>query len=317
MIFLFHQGGNTRKFFPFEERCQETIMGDVLNEGDQEGRQEPAAPVEFDALLQLIAARAPTMPKRLRQVAEAALNDPREFAFSTMTGIAERTGVQPSALARFAQTLGFPGFSALQTIFRGHARDRWPGYRERLESLQKQGDGQDVRALLAGFAEAAAVSVQRVTAMIDASAVERAAILVAGSETVYVTGVRRAFPAASYLSYALRRLKVRCELVDHVGGSAADQVAMLGRRDVLLAISFTPYNPSIQELAASAAALGVKLIAITDSPFSPLVPRADVWIEVVEANYADFRSLAGTFVVASALAVRIAELRSGPTDNGI
>ncbi len=282
---------------------------------DESRRPDPPAstPTEFNALLQAIAGREPTLPKRLRQVAVTALSSPQEFAFGTMTRIAERAGVQPSALDRFSKAFGFTGFSALQTIFRAHARDRWPDYQERLQALRRRSDGQDTRALFSGFAEAATLSVQRVGTDVDYAAIEAAAAMIASADSIYIVGVKRAFPAASYLSYALRRLKVRCELMDHVGGSAPDQVAMLGERDVLLAISYTPYNVLIQDLAAEAVSLGARLIAITDSPFSPLVPSASVWIEVVEADYASFRSLAGTFVLASVLAVRIAEMRSQPS----
>ena len=48
---------------------------------------------------------------------------------------------------------------------------------------------------------------------------------------------------------------------------------------------------------------GVPVIALTDSPFSPLSPKASVKFEIPEADYAGFRSLAATLCVAMALAV--------------
>ena len=46
---------------------------------------------------------------------------------------------------------------------------------------------------------------------------------------------------------------------------------------------------------------GVPVIALTDSAFSPLSPKAAVKFEIAEADYAGFRSLSATFCVAMAL----------------
>ena len=51
------------------------------------------------------------------------------------------------------------------------------------------------------------------------------------------------------------------------------------------------------------------VVAITDSPFSPLVPLGDVWLELAEADYGAFRSLAATWALAMTLAVATAEAR--------
>ena len=62
----------------------------------------------------------PTLPKRLRQTAAYALDHPDEIALGTASGVAQRAEVQASTLVRFAQTLGFAGFTDLQSVFRAH-----------------------------------------------------------------------------------------------------------------------------------------------------------------------------------------------------
>ena len=52
---------------------------------------------------------------------------------------------------------------------------------------------------------------------------------------------------------------------------------------------------------------GIPVIAITDSAFSPLPPIASVRLDVAEADYGAFRSLAATFALAMTLAVGTAE----------
>ena len=83
------------------------------------------APADFDALKNRLIQIQPDLPKRLQQVAAFALDNPQEMALGTASSIAERAHVQASTLVRFAQAIGFGGFSELQAIFRSHLRDRW------------------------------------------------------------------------------------------------------------------------------------------------------------------------------------------------
>ncbi len=264
-----------------------------------------APPTTLSALRGLILSQRGHLPKRLLQAAEFALAHPQEFAFGTIGEIASQAEVQPSTLVRFAQSLGYSGFSDLQAVFRAHARDRWPEYRERLESVRGEGP----MALMQGFTRAAVHSAESLSTTIDPGMLERAVAMLAGADTVYLLGSRRAYPAAAYLAYALRKLEIRCHLVDQAGGLASEQVALMSERDVLLAVSFSPYTPATLELVAHAARRGIGVIALTDTPFSPLTSATTVWLEVTEADHAGFRSLAGTFILAMTLAVAAAEHR--------
>jgi len=70
------------------------------------------------------------------------------------------------------------------------------------------------------------------------------------------------------------------------------------------------------ELARTAAERGVPVLAITDSVFSPLHEHADLWFEVVETDFAAFRSMSATFCLAMALAVAAGERRAKERGEG-
>ncbi len=72
---------------------------------------ETDTPRDFTALRSLIVDRAAALPRRLTQVATYALENPDEIAFGTVASIAQAADVQPSTLVRFAQSLGYQGFS--------------------------------------------------------------------------------------------------------------------------------------------------------------------------------------------------------------
>lgn len=240
------------------------------------------------------------LPRRLLQVADFALRYPEEMALGTAASIATRAQVQPSTVVRFAQALGYQGFSELQNVFRARIRDRWPEPPERLRRLQA-GESDAPSTDLDGFIAAARSSLGRLQETMPAAEIGKAARLLSRAQTVYILGTRRSYPIVDYLGYAFATLGVSALAVDSMGGLARERAALAGPQDALLSVSFTPYAPTTSELAGAAVRRGVPLVAITDSPLAPLAQIARVMIEIVEADYAGFRSLAASFVAANAL----------------
>jgi len=278
----------------------------VANGGSLRG----ASPRDFHALCALITERRVELPRRLLQVADYAIARPQDIAFGTVVQIAKSAKVQPSTLVRFGRALGYNGFTDLQEVFKSQARQRWPDYPQRLEALRTEDDQDHSPArLLQGFARVSAESVERVASGVSAASLEQAVEILARAQTIYLLATRRSFAVTSYMAYLLRKLAVRCELVDQGAGLAPEQMELSTPRDAMLAVSFTPYAPTTLELAGAAARRKVPVVAITDSPFSPLIGSARVWFEVVEADFRGFRSLAGAITLAMTLAVAVARHR--------
>jgi len=266
-------------------------------------------PRDFETLRAALIERRDALPKRLTQVAAFAIDNPDDIAFGTVAAIAAEAQVQPSTLVRFAQALGYAGFSDMQKVFRSRLREGVVDYRERLDALKSREEASGPAGLVEGFAEAAAFSLTRLRQSLDPAALERIVDILVGAETIYVIGQRRAFPVASYLAYALSKIGVRNILVDNVASMAPETLRFATAADALLAVSFTPYAPVTVELARDLAAQKVPIAAITDSAFSPLTQVSSAWVEIVEADFGGFRSVAGTFVLAIALAVAVGERR--------
>lgn len=268
-------------------------------------------PRDFSALRSLIVERATDLPRRLAQVASFAIENPDDMAFGTVASIATQANVQPSTLVRFSQTLGYQGFTELQEVFRSRLRDRVLNYDERIEQLKEhtRSSGKSGQ-IFDGFAEAAEKSLATLREKINPKQLEEAVELLATAETIYLIGLRRSFPISTYMAYAFGKLGVRYVLVDSLGGLAAEDTSFASKKDCVLAISFTPYASETVTLAQRISARGVPLLAITDSPFSPLAPLASIWFEVQEANFEGFRSMAATLSLAMTLTVAVAERRS-------
>jgi DNA-binding MurR/RpiR family transcriptional regulator len=271
-------------------------------------------PTDFESLKLRLIQIQPGLPKRLQQVAAFALEHPDELALGTAASVANHARVQASTLVRFAQAIGFSGFTDLQEIFRTRLRNRWPDYPARMMALHARAmDSGDPTHLLAGFADSASASLARLRESVTRRELERAIDTLAKARTIYLVGQRRAFPVSHYLAYALAKLGVSAVLVDNVGSLGAEQMAHCGSDDALIAISFAPYTPFTIELTRAAAARRAPIVVITDSPLSPLASLATARFEVAESDFGSFRSLSATFCLAITLAVALANRREdGP-----
>ena len=91
----------------------------------------------------------PGLSPQLQRIATFALEHPQDMALDTVATLARGAGVQPSALVRFAQALGYDGFSELQRVFRGRLVERSnhsPGlrnYRERIAAFRERPPPED------------------------------------------------------------------------------------------------------------------------------------------------------------------------------
>ncbi len=270
----------------------------------------PRLPQDYESLRSLVLERRAALPKRIAQIAAYALDNPDEIAFGTAASIAASACLQPSTLIRFAQFLGFDGFTSLQSVFRERLRERTVSYEDRLKTLRGSGTTQN-RAILDGFVESSTRSLEAVARSLDDGLLDRAVDILARAETIYLVARRRSYPITSYMAYALGKLKVRYALVESAAGLDPEIMSFATPKDAVVAISFSPYATQTVDYARMLADQGVPVVAITDSAFSPLAQSAKVWFEVAEADCAGFRSLSATMALAMTLAVATAERRSG------
>ncbi|RJS94784.1 MurR/RpiR family transcriptional regulator [Salinisphaera sp. Q1T1-3] len=265
----------------------------------------PNTPAE---LQQRILAQYPNLSKRLQQIAQFAVDHPNDMALETTAVIAERAAVQPSAIIRFAKAFGFSGFSELQRIYQTRLAETASSYSERLRRLrhEESRDGDtSARAILQEFCYANRMSLEHLGEDIDAQALEQAADIMAGARRIHLCGQRRSFPVVAYMGYALGQIDADVTLLDGLGGMLEQQAARIAADDVLFAVSFHPYAEETADIIRRAHENGAPIIALTDSPLSPVAAHATVCLEVHDAELHNFRSLTASMCLAQALTVAV------------
>jgi DNA-binding MurR/RpiR family transcriptional regulator len=257
----------------------------------------------YDELKDAISRAYPELPAQLQRIARFALERPNELALGTVAVIAEAAQVQPSSLIRFANALGFNGFSQMQQVFRGHLVERSGSYRERINQQRRSGDGAASGGFLNQYVAEAIGELGHLEDSVRAADVKAAVQLLCAARRVHVLAQRRAFPVACYLAYALSQLELKAYLLEGLGGMLRESLRNIARDEVLVVTSFHSYSRDVIDAAEAAQQAGVPVIAITDSALSPLKPSATVCFELGLASDRPFRSLVAPLCLSQALVV--------------
>lgn len=264
-----------------------------------------------DELQKQILTQYPSLSRRLQQVGQYLLDHPNDMALQTLTVIADRIGVQPSTIVRFAQALGYDGASAIQRLYRDELLSgrHSVGYRERIQDFRhksRKSSENSPKQLISDLIEGNVLALEHLHDSASDKDLSKAAKSISKAQCVFVAGFGRSYAVAAYLTYALQRLDKRVSIIDGVGGSERQQIRQATNKDLLIAVSFAPYSSQIKETLKIGSDNKVKMIGITDSRVSPVCVDADIQFVVADAEIRQFRSLATTMVLAQAIVLSYA-----------
>ncbi len=270
-------------------------------------------PSDLESLREAIIARHETLSPRLRQIAAYVLEHPNEIGLETQAEIARRCGVHAPTMVRFAKEFEFDGASQMQRLFRDELINSAPSpsWAERIRQANLQtSDGRVLtpHQLIQEFEAANIIALGHIQETISADAMDKGVDLIDQAASVCICGLRRSFPIAVWLAYALRHVDKPVHLIDGLGGMLGEQSAMISKSDLLFAISFRPYAKETLEVVAHAKSVGAPVVVISDSELSPVSRQADVSFNVQDAEVRQFRSLTGSMCVAQTLVISYAQL---------
>jgi DNA-binding MurR/RpiR family transcriptional regulator len=232
-----------------------------------------------------------------KRIAEMIVEDPQFVSFATVDKFASRLGVSPSTIVRFAYRIGLAGYPELQE----QVRDRLlKGLRQ--AGADATGDatshlGESVYAKsLQHDLEILGTTAKRV----DPADVERAVDLLASARRVRVVGGVTAFSIAYYAAVTLDRVR---EGVVLLSGNPVPTGALLdlGAGDAVLGFSFPPYAKSTLDAIKAANRRGASIVAVSDSPISPVRDTVDVLLPVVVSGIGTQNSLVAAMALTNVI----------------
>ncbi len=256
-----------------------------------------------------IATHADRLTATERRIAQILSSEPQTAAFGTVALVAKRAGTSGPSVVRLAVKLGYAGFVDLQAdVQREVARHLGPA-RERIRQ-------QPPVDLLTQVADTETRNVTRTLGAISPEVLDRTVGRLADTDAaVWVLPGDTTAPIGSTLAVPLSQLRDRVTLL---GGSQITAARMLGglrSGDTLVVIDVRRYERWLVELARWAAGEGACLVAVTDTPLSPLAVNASEAFYVAADGVGPFDSMTGGVALAGALVAGVAaRLRSSAVD---
>lgn len=257
--------------------------------------------LQTQELTKRLEAHYPMLSPKLKLAARYVLDAPDDVALSSMRDVAARAGVHPSTMVRLAKQMDFPGYAKFREPFRARLRARPASLTARAHQLKTRRASRARAGLFQDLLESCAQNVTRTFAATSADDLKAAADAMASARRIYVIGMRKCFPVAWYLHYSLRMFRQEVALLAGVASTLGDELRDLDRRDVMIAISYDPYTKETVQTVRYAAEVGAAVIAISDSPVSPIAAPAAFSFVAANGGPSFFRSLVGAQALAEAL----------------
>jgi DNA-binding MurR/RpiR family transcriptional regulator len=225
---------------------------------------------DISAVTRSIEGQYPQFSPQLRRAARYVLGAPTDIALYPLRRVAATAGVGATTMVRLANILGFESYEAFRDLYRENLRSGTKRYSARAKELQVRGADSDFEKLFRETESTLTQSVQNLFASISFSELSAAAELVARARKVCVIGLRAWFAAAYYFYYVSQTFTDKVVLAEGRGGMMIDEIGDVGAEDVVIGMSFDPYMLETVRIMRYASERGAKLIALTDSPVSPI-----------------------------------------------
>jgi len=236
----------------------------VSNEVEMEPRQ----------VLRNLAGAYGALTPELQKAATYVLENPNDVGVSSIREIAEAAGVKPNSFVRMARSVGFEGYEEFRAPFREEIRRGGSSFPDRARWLQSLARGGALGGLYAQMAESAIANIEESFAASDSAAMKRAADAIVAARRTFVLGVGVNHTLASNFAYLAGMALESVRAIPQAGGTAIDDLARVEPGDVLLAMTFKPYRTEVLDAVAVAAAQGLTVVGLSDSPASPLILQA-------------------------------------------
>jgi len=255
-------------------------------------------------ILKRIADRFAELSPQLQQGARYILDAPDDVAVYSMREIASRAEVKPSTMLRLANRLGYDNYNNLRDEFRKRYSETSSGYAARARRLQLQSS--DTGSDLVESVKVAEINnIYQTFETIDDNQLMAAARTIIGAQRVHIVGLRKCFPIACFFQYATRIFFQNSQLLGRQPGMFAEEVSLIGKGDVLLAVSFDPYTRETVEAVKSAEVAGASIVVVTDNAVSPLMSDKGHNFVVANRSPSFYRSLNGALAIMQSLVAAI------------
>lgn len=243
------------------------------------------------------------LPPQQQLVADYLLDQIREVPFLSIPELAEKSGASEATVVRFAQRIGYSGFSGLKM-------DLLDALREKVVSSPASGPVLSARSdeieSLQAVARQEMHNIERTLEQLDRDELRRVTTALFKADHVYTFGLGVSSYFAELLTYLLAQIGLRSTTLSTRFSSPLEQLVPLRATDLLVVFSLPPYSRPTLEILEKTVERGIPTVAICDRVTAPAASIAGRALAVKSDNLLFTNALAALATLLNALVTEIA-----------
>lgn len=221
-----------------------------------------------DALFTKLSNNTQTLSKSHKAFARFIAANYQKVAFTTITQLAELSGISVATIVRFVKAMEFSGYPAFQKEIRRIVRADLRGS-ERFGMAN--GFREDDSGLLSKILNKEIENLSYLRETFDEKKFREAVSAITTANKVLIAGLRSMAPLAQHLWFGLKKLEKDATLITSVTLETYECINQLDHQSLIIVIGFPRYFREIVDILHFAKEKGFKTITITDNPVSPLI----------------------------------------------
>jgi len=249
-----------------------------------------------------------SMSKSQKRIAEYILSNFDKAAFMTAVRLARFADVSESTVVRFAMELGYDGYPEMRRALQDSMRGKLTSVQRIKVAKDRLGSHDILAQVLSSDIEQIRQTMDETDSVDFAKAVDA----IAGAKNIYILGLRSSSFLAKFMGFYFDLLFRNSRVISESPDSEVfEQIVRLSEGDLLIAISFPRYSRRTIKTMQYARSIGAKIIAITDSPASPLTELADITLCARSDMISFLDTLVAPLSLVNALIVAVSEKAPG------
>jgi len=227
-----------------------------------------------------------------------------EVLVASAAALAAKIGTSDATVIRATQVLGYSGLDDLRRNLADELRMSLSPAARLTRTLGAVRS--DVGSSLGTTVDVHIQALEKLRRDISPGLFERAIELLAKADRVVVFGIGPSSALADYFAIQLGRFGIGSKSLTHTGLFLADELHLLKKSDLVVALAYSRVYPEIDALLAEAGRVGAPIILLTDTLGSVLSEQVDLVLPVARGNTAWFSTHTGTLGLIEAMLVGLA-----------
>jgi DNA-binding MurR/RpiR family transcriptional regulator len=243
---------------------------------------------QSESLRSRIANLVDTLSPKQKKIARFILDNPDFTSYASASELGEKNNTTAATVVRFAQTLGYEGFSQLKDTL----RIELPHYMTTIARLQKR---MSAKTLPSSNTQQVFYTdiknIERTAINVSENKLNAALDAIIKAKRTLVIGAGLSYAPAAFLTHSLKVMGFNALAIQGEVLRSAVDISQIKPDDLMIAIDLWRYVRMTVNAVSLAKKTGSQVIAITDSIVSPVAQMADIAFEIATEGIAHSLSI--------------------------